>query len=51
MTIKAVIDLDIYQGGFDDYRDEAEELSKAKGMPVRFSWRGFTYTIDFTGAA
>lgn len=37
----------IYQVSFGDYKDAAEDLSKEKGLPVRFEWGGYYHTVEF----
>lgn len=37
----------IVNGMFDEYKDEAEELTKEKELPVSFEYGGFIYTVEY----
>jgi len=39
----------IYQGSFEDYKDEAESVALEKKLPVRFEYGGFFYTVQYKG--
>lgn len=37
----------IFNGTFEEYKDEAEELSREKQLPVAFEYGGFIYTVEY----
>lgn len=46
MSDKHIIIMDQgYQKSFDDLKDDAEELAKAKNLAVRFEYAGYFFTV------